>query len=220
MLLHSVANNAFTTVAAAVAAIDTDIVVDTSTLDDLTVPFYVDIGSELMEVTVVSADDPIAGQSTWTVTRAVAGAAAAYAVDAPVVQRVYSQQMDEMHTGLYLIQKALEMLTGAQDGIITPPTKLSLKVVPSALLVVSVSAGAGVVSGALVGSPSAQLVTMTPPVAGTRTDLIQISNLNVVSLKTGSTTPDSNNIGLAEIAMASTDTVITSGMITDVRTFI
>ena len=101
MIFHAVADNAFTTLASACAIDAVSIVVVASDLDDIAVPFYADMGKEIVEVTEVTEDTPTAGQSTWTITRAVQGDAAAYGSGAPVVQRVYARQTNELQTALY-----------------------------------------------------------------------------------------------------------------------
>jgi hypothetical protein len=83
---------------------------------------------------------------------------------------------------------------------------------------VNIAAGTAVVSTMLVGSIAPQAIALTAPVSGNRIDCVQISNLNVVSVKQGSATPDTYNIGLATIALTDATTTITTGMITDIRT--
>ena len=218
MRLHAVENNAFTTLAVAADATDESIIVDESILDDVAVPFYADLGAEIVEVTSVTEDTPEAGQSTWALGAALANS---YAVGVPVLQRVYAVQTNELHTALYLLEVALDALFGAADGVIPSAAGSGeLEVSPSSGMTVSVAAGAAMVSGKLVGSASAQTVTLTAPGVGSRTDLIQLSSANVISVKQGSTTPDADNIGLAEIALTSGQTEILVGNITDVREFI
>ena len=218
MLFHAVENNAFTTLAVAATALDELIVVDDSILDDVTVPFYVDLGSEIVEVITITEATPIAGQSTWALGAALA---ASYGVGVPVIQRVYASQTNELQTGLYLLQTALDALFGGADGVIPSAADGGeLEVSPSSGMVVSVAAGAAMVSGKLVGFDAAQLVTMTAPAVGSRTDLIQLSSAGALSIKTGSTSPDADNIGLAEIAMTDATVEILAGNITDARDLI
>jgi len=220
MQFHAVADNAFTKLAAGVTSDATTIIVNISILDQVPTPFYVDINQELLEVTAVSVDDPSVGQSTWTVVRGIQGTPAAYASGLAVLQRVYAAQTSELQASLYLMQKAFEMLTGAATGVITPPDKSSLEASPGGDMVVDVAAGVAIISGGLVGFTATQQVTVTAPESGSRTDLIQLSSGNVLSIKTGSTTPDAGNIGIAEIAMTDATVEIEAGNITDVRTFI
>jgi hypothetical protein len=218
MQFHAVANNAFTTVAEAIAAIDTEIVVNISSLDNVAVPFYVDAGTEVMEVTSVVSGSPDSTQSTWTVTRAIVGSAAAYAVDIPVVQRVYAQQTNEIQNALLLVQKLTTDSFGA-DFVAMAVGTTALEVIAKdpASMSVTVSVGTAMVSSSIVGFLTAQTVTLTAPPSGNRTDCVQLSNLNVLSVKTGSETPDANNIGLATIALTDATTTITTGIITDIR---
>lgn len=218
MQFHSVANNAFTKVAVAIAAVDTSIVVDASDLDAVAVPFYVDIVSEIIEVTEVTEDTPEAGQSTWTVTRGIVGTPAAYAIDIPVVQRVYAQQTTELQAALILVQRLISDITGSADMVVGAAS-LAVTATDPASMSVNIAAGTAVVSTMLVGSIAPQAIALTAPVSGNRTDCVQISNLNVVSVKQGSATPDTDNIGLATIALTDATTTITTGMITDIRTF-
>jgi hypothetical protein len=218
MRFHAVANNAFTLVAAPIAAIDTSIVVDASSLDAVTEPFYADIGSEVIEVTNVATATPITGQSTWTVVRAIVGTAAAYAVDIPVVQRVYAQQTDEIQSALLILQKHVADGFGA-NYVAMAANAAALEVIAKdpASMSVTVSIGTAMASGSIVGFLAAQTVALTAPPSGNRTDCVQLSNLNVLSVKTSSETADTNNIGLATIALTDATTTITTGMITDIR---
>lgn len=218
MQFHEVEDNAFTTLAVAATAADEEIVVDASILDDVTVPFYADLGSEIVEVTTVTEDTPSAGQSTWALETALASS---YAVGVPVIQRVYARQTNELQTALYLLQVALDALFGGADGVIPSASGSGeLLVSASSGMTVSVAAGGAMVSGRLVGSASAQTVTLTAPVAGSRTDLVQLSSAGVVSVKANSTTADADNTGLAQIAMTSATVEITASEITDAREFV
>jgi len=216
MQFHSIADNAFTVLESAVLIGDATIVVTESVMDDLDTPFYADIVRELIEVTGVALNTPSAGKSTWTVTRAVQGDAAAYDAGIPVLQRVYAIQTHELHDLFRLVEKGFEQLTGANDGIFTDAAKSGLKPTDAGSNVVSVAAGTAIVSAKMVGSHAAQTVTMSPPGSGSRTDLIQMSSANALSIKTGSTTPDADNIAIAEVAM--TDGAIVT--VTDARNFI
>jgi hypothetical protein len=218
MRFHAVDNNAFTTLAATLSAVATSAVVDASTLDAIEEPFYADIGSELIEVTTVTPATPTAGKSTWTIVRAVEGTAAAYAIDAPVVQRVYAQQTTEIHNGFLLIQRFASDITGSID-LVVGAASLAVAAKSPASMSVSVASGTAIVSSMIVGFTTAQTVTLTAPVSGNRTDCVQLSNLNVLSVKTNSATPDTDNIGLASIDLTDATTTITTGMITDIRTF-
>jgi hypothetical protein len=216
MQFHSVANNAFTTLADTVAAIDTSIVVDASSLDSMAVPFYADIVSEIIEVTEVTPDTPVAGQTTFTVVRGIVGTPAAYAVGIPVVQRVYAQQTTEINAALLLIQRLISDITGSVDMVVGAAS-LAVTTTDPASMSVNIAAGTAVVSAMLVGSIASQTIALTAPVSGNRTDCVQISSLNVVSVKQGSATPDTNNKGLATIELTDATTTITTGMITDIR---
>lgn len=218
MLFHAVENNAFTLLAVAADATDESIVVDASILDAVAVPFYVDLGNEIVEVLTVTEDTPEVGQSTWALGAALV---ASYGVGVPVIQRVYAAQTNELHTALYLLQMALDAVFGGADGVIPSASGSGeLVVAPSSGMTVSVAAGAAMVSGKLIGSDAAQTVTLTAPAIGTRTDLVQISSTGVVGVKTGSVTPDADNLGLAEIALTAGMSEITGGLITDTREFV
>jgi hypothetical protein len=218
MQFHAVANNAFTTVAEEIEAIDTEIVVNISSLDNVAVPFYVDAGSEVMEVTGVSSGDPDSTQSTWTVARGIVGTPAAYAVGIAVIQRVYAEQTNELQNALLLIQKLISSLSGDTFVAMAADAE-ALEVVAKdpASMNVTVTAGTAVVSNNIVGFLTDQTVALTAPVSGNRTDCVQLSNLNVLSVKQGSETPDTDNIGLATIALTDATTTITTGIITDIR---
>lgn len=115
-------------------------------------------------------------------------------------------------------------------------TSTRLKVVAQGTpdMTVAISAGDAIVSGQLVGVLSdTNSATFTAPVGNPRIDIVQISNVGVVSVKAG--TPagspaapsvDANNLKLCEIYLRTAGTSIknsddsTNNYITDARVFI
>jgi hypothetical protein len=151
---HRCGNNLFTTLSANVAAIDIDISVAPSGLDDLAVPFLADLGGEVVEVTQVAAGSP---SSTWTVTRAYYGVAGVYTAGIPVAQRNYAEQFNELQDAFAEIQTtttwpafvftlADDMLLSGVGGVIATPTFDSLVVSPGSGVDVNVYFGVGLVN--------------------------------------------------------------------------
>jgi hypothetical protein len=59
-------------------------------------------------------------------------------------------------------------------------------------------------------------LTFVRPGVGSRVDLVQISNVGVVGIKQGSTSPDADNLALARVTVPSAGHITT---IVDVRVF-
>ncbi len=222
MQFHSVADNAFTRFAVAAGTSDNEWVVQESLLDEVQLPFFVDAGREIVEVVGVSEETPVVGQSTWQVVRGVQGTQQAYAVDAPVVQRYYARQQQEIHDAFGMIELYLREYYDGADGVVSGSAGLSLKPVETspASMSVSINAGVAIVSGRLVGLLTAQPVTLDTVEYGSRTDAIQISSTGVVSVREGESEAAPDNLLLATVTIDDTMTEITGGDITDGRAFL
>lgn len=214
MIRHSVANNAFTTLAVGVIPADETITVVASILDDIPVPFFADIGSELIAVTDVDPEDLV---SHWDVIREVAGSAGTYAIGVPVVQRIYAEQINELNRLTLALERVICELLGENDGVVQSYTRDdNLEVVLATGITATLTRGSGTLGSDLFAVLEDTTLTFERPGAGTRVDLVQISNTGVVSIKPGSTTPHANNLALAEVTVPSAGDIAT---IVDVRVF-
>ncbi len=218
MRLHSVENNAYTTVDTAIAAVDTTFVVTPSILDNLATPFLVDVGQEIVRVTAVTPDTPDVGQTTWNVTREINGTAGNYEAGIPITLRNYAEHFTELQTAIRWLERLLVDMLGGSNGVICRESTTQLAVSATTGVTVQVAAGAASISGEIVALLESKNVTMTLPESGTRTDLIQLSNRGVISIIEGEdTTPDEDNIALAAVALAHNTVDIEDADITDLR---
>ena len=185
-------------------------------------------GSEQMEVTNVSTD-------TFTVVRGVNGTVASTHNAGDYLDLdVVAAQVTELHTANSELHAMLWAMTGGADGVFRRPLP-ALEVVAQGTpdMTVKVQSGNGIVSVKGVWlSADTDTATLVAPVANPRIDLVQISKLNVVTVKEGAEnaspvapTVDTDNIALAQIYHRVGETSIkdtddsTNGYITDVRSF-
>lgn len=218
MRLHSVENNAYTTVDTEIADTDTEFIVVPSVLDALAVPFLVDVGQEIIRVTAVALDTPDVGQTTWTVTREINGAAGNYEKGVPITLRYYAEHVSELQVALRWLERLLVDLLGGSDGVICRESITQLSVSETTGLTVQVAPGAAIISGEIVALLAAKNVTLNLPEDGTRTDLIQINNRGEISvLEDEDTTPSADNIALATVSIAFNTVDIVQDDITDKR---
>lgn len=234
---HSVVNNLYATLNATINSAVTSLVVSAATADYPTVPFKVDIDSEILRVSAVALDTPSAGLDTLTVARAQDGTtAASHTAAARASQNPYASQVSELQFRNAAMESALVASFGGGEGVPGNPAGTQLKVVAqgSPGMTVVYTAGACIVSGQFAWLyTNTNSSTFTAPVGNPRKDTIQISQLGVVSAKTG--TPagspsapavDTDCYKLAEIYHRVAETSIkntddaSNGYITDFRTFI
>ena len=223
LTFHSVGNNLFTLLAAPVATIDTTLVVDPSGLDALPVPFYADLGGEVVSVTGVDADTPGVGQTTWTVARAVYGSAGNYAAGIPVAQRNYAENVTELHTAVMAAWQGVLMTLGADDGVLTRDDLLSLKVIPPlGGVAVLANDGVAVLDGAPVFVPETLGVALTPPGSGTTTYQILLDAQGVLSAneEVAEEPAPAGYVILADVEVDENDETILEAAITDRREFL
>ena len=219
--LHRTGNNLFTTLAANCGASDDEIVVAASGLDALAVPFYADLGGEIVSVSAVSTDDPSASQTTWTVTRAVFGSAGNYAAGIPVAQRNYAENVNEIQDAVRAMWGGVLMTLGGDDGVIRGAVDGSCLVVPGTGVAVDVGAGVAVMGGVPVLVP-AQTLALSVPISGTTNYQIVLDHAGIASAieeDADEPAPEGYLI-LADVEVASTATEIIEDDITDRREII
>ena len=219
--LHRTGNNLFTTLAANCAASDEEIVVVASGLDALAVPFYADLGGEIVSVSAVSTDDPSASQTTWTVTRAVFGAAGNYAAGIPVAQRNYAENINEIHDLIVPMWATTLATLGGESGVIRQAVDGSCLVAPGDGVGVVVYEGAAVLNRAPLYVRE-QTVALSVPISGTTNYQIVLDHAGIASAieeDADEPAPEGYLI-LADVEVASTATEIVEGDITDRREII
>ena len=221
LTFHNCGNNLYTLLADDVAAIDTTIDVTASGLDDLTVPFYVDLGGEIVEVTAVTPDTPAPGTTRWDVTRAVYGAAGVYSAGIPVAQRNYAEQYNEIHAAAFAAWSAVLTTLGGTSGVLRGTTDTACIVSAGTGVAVNVTAGVAVVDSAPV-VVAAGSVTLTPPVAGTVNYQILVDDTGALSavLDTAGDPAPAGYTILADVSVDWNDTGIIAGDITDRRSIL
>lgn len=234
---HSVVNNLYGTLNATINSAVTSLVVSAATADYPTVPFKIDIDSEILRVSAVALDTPSAGLDTLTVARAQDGTtAASHTAAARVSQNPYASQASELQFRLAAMETALVAMFGGGEGVPGNPAGTQLKVVAQDTpgMTVSFTAGAAIVSGQFTWLYTAtNSSTLVAPVTNPRKDTVQISQLGVVSILTGAEAGSpsapavtANCYKLAEIYHRVGETSIkntddaSNGYITDFRTFI
>ena len=229
--MHSVADNLRFTLAANIN--DSVTSLDVGAGEGTTapaVPFWIKKynGSEQMKVTNVATD-------TFTVVRAANGTvASAHSAGDFLDIDIVAAQVTELHSADTELHALLWAMTGAADGVFRRPLP-ALEVVAQGTpdMTVKVQSGSGIVSATgVVLSADTNTATLVAPVSNPRIDLVQISKLNVISVKGGaeagspsSPTVDTDNIELAEIYHRVGETSIkdaddaSNGYITDTRSF-
>jgi hypothetical protein len=223
LTFHSVGNNLFTLLAAPVADVDLSIVVNPSGLDALAVPFFADLGGEVVAVSAVDADTPGVGQTTWTVARAVYGSAGNYAAGIPVAQRNYAENLTEIHTTARAAWAATLATLGGSHGVITPMDLASLEVTPADDgVAVLVNLGVAVNTLAPVFLAAPVELALTPPDSGTTNYQILIDAQGVVSANEEDAEEDApaGYVILADVEVGENDTEILEAAITDRREFL
>ena len=219
--LHRTGNNLFTTLAVNCAASDEEIVVVASGLDALAVPFYADLGGEIVSVSAVSTDDPSASQTTWTVTRAVFGAAGNYAAGIPVAQRNYAENINEIHDLIVPMWATTLATLGGESGVIRQAVDGSCLVAPGDGVGVVVYEGAAVLNRAPLYVRE-QTVALSVPISGTTNYQIVLDHAGIASAieeDADEPAPEGYLI-LADVEVASTATEIIEDDITDRREII
>jgi len=221
LTFHDCGNNLYTLLADDVAAIDTAIDVTASGLDDLTVPFFADLGGEIVEVTTVTEDTPAPGTTRWNVTRAVYGAAGVYSAGIPVAQRNYAEQYTEIHAAAFAAWSAVLATLGGTSGVLRGPTDTACIVSAGTGVAVNVTAGVAVVDSAPV-VVSAGSVTLAPPGSGTVNYQILVSGTGALSavLDTAGDPAPAGYTILADVAVDWNDTGLIAGDITDRRSIL
>ena len=201
------------------------------------VPFKFNIDSEILICTAVTANTPSAGKDTLTVTRAAdSSTAASHTVGATVEQQAYASQVTDLNRRAEFLAYCMAQLSGGGEGVIRTSSGTNLKVVAQGTpgMTVVYSAGAAFVTGepvALLANENSG--TFTAPVGNPRKDTIQISQLGVMSVVTGTPAASpsapavtANCYKLAEIYLRVAGTSIkntddaTNNYITDFRTFV
>jgi hypothetical protein len=219
---HRQANNAFTTTAASISSGDTSIVVLPSILDSLALPFWADLGHEVVEVAAVDLATPTSGKTTWTVTRAVYGTAANYASGVPVAQRNYAEQGNELQDGINAVLAANLATLIQSDGVIATSAAVEeCGVSPGMNLFVDIESGVIILEGAPVEVPYTQLL-IVPPASGTVNQQIRVNAAGVVTAYTvaAATPAAAGYMALADLSVAYNDTTFSAGDLTDRRTFV
>lgn len=219
---HATGNNLFTTTAASVSSGDSTIDAVASGLDALSVPFYADLGHEIVEVTHVSANTPASGKSRWTVRRGVYGSAANYAAGVPVAQRNYAEQYTELQRAADASWAATRATLAAGNGVISSLAETECKVTPTNGVVgVTVAAGVVVLDDLPVNVALTQLILAVPPTSFVNYQ-IRASNAGVVSALevAAGTGAASGYYALADVRVNYNDTYLLTAAITDRRAFV
>jgi hypothetical protein len=219
--LHRTGNNLFTTLAANCGASDDEIVVAASGLDALAVPFYADLGGEIVSVSAVSTDNPAPSQTTWTVTRAVFGAAGNYAAGIPVAQRNYAENINEIQDLVLSMWAATFSTLGGDSGVIRGAVDGSCLVVPGDGVSVVVYEGAAVLHRAPLYVRE-QTLALSVPISGTTNYQIVLDAAGTASaIEEDAEEPaPSGYLILADVEVADTATEIIEDDLTDRREII
>lgn len=153
-----------------------------------------------------------------------------------VLMLVNAVHFQEIHNYMYMIEDVLANAFGGGDGVIHNTTTYDYKVAAKASpdMTVRVYSGTCWVSRKIVKiDTTTNLAAISAPSTHPRIDVVQISNVGTISIKTGSegaspSAPlvDTNNLKLAEIycrvgmsSIKDTDDS-TNGYITDARTYV
>ena len=231
--LHKVKNNWYALLDGGISDSDTSVVIDGAGAGaEPATPFYFDIGTEILRCSAVATNTPTAGKSTLTVTRAHGGTvASSHSDNEPVQQQAYATQWTELQNRIAWLELATVAMLGGGSGVVrTSASGNDLLVAQqgSPDMTVLVTAGAAVVSGqptALTANESS--ATITAPSTNPRIDIVQLSQEGAISIKAGTEagspsapSVDANNLKLAEIALATTTTAVTTGLITDSRVYL
>jgi hypothetical protein len=221
LTFHDCGNNLYTLLADDVAALDATIDVQASGLDDLTAPFYADLGGEIVAVTLVTEDTPAPGTSRWTVTRAVFGSAGVYSAGIPVAQRNYAEQYTEIHAAAIAAWSGVLATLGGTAGVIRTATTDACVVSAGTGVAVNVTAGIAVVDSAPV-VVTAGTVILAPPGSGTVNYQILVDGAGTLSavLDTALDPAPAGYTILADVLVDWNDTGLIAGDINDRRSIL
>jgi hypothetical protein len=203
-------------------------------------PWYAKVGSEIVEITAVAQDTPSVGVDQLIVSRGALGTSAAVHSSGDLIYNVaawaYIEELQtEVKTERRIIRRIISAMlnTISGGGVVREADwdagfAFCVRAQSTPDMTVRIGPGSGVIAGQVIGLFSAVSTSaLTAPVSNSRIDVVQISNENTVSVKTGTEAPspsapsvDSGNIALAQITLQTDSTTITSGMITDVRSFL
>lgn len=240
--LHRIAQNWYTTLAAAMDASQLYADVDSATGAPDT-PFWCNTGppsasGEIMRCSNVSAGGGAGGSDRLTVTRGLGGSSAsAHAADTVVEQRANALQWQEMQERIEWLEFAMANMRGGPDksGVIPTAGAGDLKVVAQGTpdMTVAVGAGSALIVGQVGGLLAAvSTAALVAPVTNDRIDTVQLDQAGNVEVKTGAenaapTAPavDADALSLAEIYLRPGALSIkdaddaTNGYITDSRVY-
>lgn len=197
------------------------------------VPFYFNIDQEIIKCTAIAVDTPSSGKDRLTVVRGVAStSAASHLVTAVVEQSAFAIQITELQEKQEILEKTIVNSYGgsAVEGVVRTSDSTQLETVQQGTpdMTVKIKEGSSVVSGSISGILSDYTTpTITAPSGNPRKDIVQINQENSVTVKTGAegSSPaapavDTDNLLLATIDLAVSQSSITTSDITDGRVYI